>query len=84
MNIVPLLAIGLGLAMTLALGWLAFAGPSVAKTGARRLQTVRFRHSENAMDRMEAQMRRVVAARKPKVHRIAGSIYMDRDIRSSQ
>lgn len=73
MNIVPLMIVALGLTLTLALGWYAFSGPSVAKTSARRLQTIRFRHSDSAVDRVEAQMRKAIAARKPRMHRIAGS-----------
>ena len=38
-----------------------------------KLQAVRFRHSENTVDKMEAQLRKAVAARKPKVHQTAGS-----------
>jgi len=73
MNIVPFLTIAVGLTMTLALGWLAFSGPSAAKEGTRRLQAIRFRHSDSAMDRVEAQMRKAIASRKPKARKIAGS-----------
>jgi len=67
-----LLVIVGGLAL-LVLVWAAFGGPSAAKESQRRLQMVRFRHSDNAADRVEAQMRKAVAARKPKTHQIAGS-----------
>lgn len=73
MTTVQLLVIAVGLMASLVLVWTAFAGPSPAKEGARRLQAVRFRHSENAVDRVEAQLRKAVAARKPKVHHVAGS-----------
>ena len=73
MGTLQLLLIAGGLTMSLALVWLAFAGPSPAKESARRLQAVRFRHSENTVDKMEAQLRKAVAARKPKVHQTAGS-----------
>jgi tight adherence protein B len=55
--------------------WLCwrFAGPSPAKESARRLQAVRFRHSESTKDKVEAQLRKAVAARKPKMHQVAGS-----------
>ncbi len=59
-----------GLVALLAIGLL---GPSAAKEGTRRLQAVRFRHSDSALDRVEAQMRKAVASRMPKAHRIAGS-----------
>ena len=73
MSIVPLLLIAVGLMAFMVLGWLAFAGPSPAKEGTRRLQAVRFRHSQSTIDRVEAQMRKAVASRKPKMHRIAGA-----------
>jgi len=73
MSIPQLLMIAVGLLLTLLLMYLAFAGPSVAKAGARRLQMVRDRHSESTKDRVEAQLRKAVAARKPKMHQVAGS-----------
>ena len=73
MSIPQLLMIAVGLLLTLLLMYLAFAGPSVAKAGARRLQVVRDRHSESTKDRVEAQLRKAVAARKPKMHQVAGS-----------
>ena len=62
-----------GLSGTLVLGWLSLAGPSPGKEGARRLRTVRYRHSDSTNDRLEAQLRKAVAARKPKLARVAGS-----------
>ncbi|MCX7863780.1 MAG: type II secretion system F family protein [Novosphingobium sp.] len=73
MSIVQLLLITTGLMAFIALGWLVLSGPSPAKAAARRLQAVRYRHSENTKDKVEAQLRKAVAARKPKLHRIAGS-----------
>ncbi len=73
MGILQLLLVALGLMGLMVIGWMAFAGPSAQKEAARRLQAVRFRHSENALDKVEAQLRKAVAARKPKMHQIAGS-----------
>ncbi|MCB2074813.1 MAG: type II secretion system F family protein [Novosphingobium sp.] len=73
MTIVQLLIVAIGLMVCMVLLWAAFAGPSPTKEGTRRLQAVRFRHSENAVDKVEAQLRKAVAARKPKVHHVAGS-----------
>jgi tight adherence protein B len=73
MSLVQLLLVAFGLAATLGLVVVAFSGPSATKEGARRLQTLRFRHSENTLDKVEAQLRKAVAARKPKLHQIAGS-----------
>jgi len=73
MSIVQLLLIAVGLMAFMVLGYLTFAGPSPAKEGARRLQSVRYRHSESTTDKVEAQLKKAVAARKPKMHQIAGS-----------
>jgi tight adherence protein B len=73
MTIVFILLTALGLMGMMVLGWLALAGPSAEKAGARRLQAVRYRHSESTTDKMEAQLRKAVAARKPMMKQIAGS-----------
>ena len=73
MSILQLLLIAVGLLSFMVLGYLALNGPSPAKEGARRLQAVRFRHSESTDARVEAQLKKAVAARKPKMHQIAGS-----------
>jgi tight adherence protein B len=49
------------------------SGPSVAKEGNRRLQAVRYRHSESTDTKVESQLKKAIAARKPKRHRVAGS-----------
>ena len=73
MNFVQLAIVAVGLMTVMVLGWLALAGPSAAKESQRRLQAVRFRHSENTLDKVEAQLRKAVAARKPRMHQVAGS-----------
>lgn len=73
MSLLQLLLIACGLMALMVLGWSAFAGPNPAKESTRRLQAVRYRHSESATDKVEAQMRKAIAARKPKMHQIAGS-----------
>ena len=73
MNIVQLLIVAVGLMTVMMLGYSAFSGPSAAKESARRLKAVRYRHSDSAIDKVEAQMRKAVAARKPKLRNIAGS-----------
>lgn len=73
MNIIQLLVVAAGLMTIMVLSYAAFAGPSPAREGMRRLQTLRERHSENTKDKVEAQLRKAVAARKPKAHKIAGS-----------
>lgn len=73
MNTIQLLLTAGGLLTFMVLGYLAFAGPSAAREGTRRLQAVRYRHSESTLDKVEAQLKKAVAARKPKRHQIAGS-----------
>ena len=73
MSLMQLLLFACGLMGVMVVGWSALAGPNPTKEGARRLQALRFRHSESTTDRVEAQLRKAAAARKPKVHAIAGS-----------
>ncbi|MFM5908833.1 MAG: type II secretion system F family protein [Novosphingobium sp.] len=73
MSLLQLLLIACGLMAMMVLGWSALSGPNPTKEGARRLQSVRYRHSDSATDRVEAQMRKAIAARKPKMQKIAGS-----------
>ncbi|MCB2050203.1 MAG: type II secretion system F family protein [Novosphingobium sp.] len=73
MNIIQLLLFAGGLMAVMILGYSAFSGPSAAKESARRLQGLRERHSESTVDKVEAQLRKAVAARKPKTHAVAGS-----------
>lgn len=73
MGIIQLLLVAVGLMAFMVLGYMALSGPSAAKEGNRRLQAVRYRHSESTLDRVEAQLKKAVAARKPKMHQIAGS-----------
>ncbi|MCW1402136.1 type II secretion system F family protein [Novosphingobium sp. MW5] len=73
MSLLQLLLIACGLMAMMVLGWSALSGPNPVKEGNRRLQAVRYRHSDSATDRVEAQMRKAVAARKPQMHKIAGS-----------
>lgn len=44
---------------------LAFAGPNSGKATTRRLSAIKMRHSDSADARVEQQMRKVVAARRP-------------------
>jgi tight adherence protein B len=73
MSILQLALFAVGTMVTLALAYAALAGPSPTKEGTRRLQSVRFRHSESTLDKVENQMKRAIAARRPKMHKIAGS-----------
>lgn len=73
MSIIQPIIVASGLMMLMILGYLAFSGKSPVKEGQRRLQSVRYRHSESTMDRVESQLKKAIAARKPKFHKVAGS-----------
>lgn len=73
MSIFSLLLTAVGLMALMMLGYAIIAAPSPAKESQRRLQAVRYRHSSNTKDKVEAQLRKAVAARKPRLHQIAGS-----------
>jgi predicted acyltransferase len=73
MDMMQLMIIGGGVSLVLLMGIIAFSGPSPATHSARRLQAVRFRHSDSTTDRVEAQYRKAVASRKPRTRAVAGS-----------
>ena len=72
MDMMQTTILGTGILTFLLLVVFAFAGPSGAAAKAKRLDKVRFRHSESTNAKMEAQMKKVVSARK-KNHRPAGA-----------
>ena len=72
-SVIQLIILATGLMLAMVLGYAALSGPSASKESGRRLQSVRFRHSDSATDKVEAQYRKTVAARKPRVMQIAGS-----------
>jgi len=62
-----------GFTLAVLLGLAAFSGPNAAKESTRRLQQLRFRHSDRAVDKVEAQYRKAIASRTPRAYRVAGS-----------
>ena len=73
MNIVQLMLVAGGILALLVLGYVAFAGPDAGKQSQRRLQQLRFRHSESTDAKVESQLKKAIAARKPKQFKQAGS-----------
>ena len=73
MNMIQLVLVAGGLLVLAAMGVFAFAGPSAGKASQRRLQQVRYRHSESTDAKVESQMKKAIAARKPKQFKQAGS-----------
>ena len=62
------LIIGAGTILFLVLIVLAFAGPNVGKQSTRRLSAVKLRHSDSADARVEQQLRKAVASRRPVIY----------------
>lgn len=71
MDMMQTATVGGGILIFLLLVVFAFAGPSEATAKAKRLDKVRFRHSDSTNAKMEAQMKKAVSARR-KNHRPAG------------
>ena len=53
--------------------YFAVSGSGAGKAQKRRLDALRYRHSENTDTKVESQLKKAIAARKPKAHRVAGS-----------
>ena len=73
MSTLQLLLLGGFLFVVMVAGVLVLSGPSAGKESQRRLQAVRFRHSESTDAKVESQLKKAIAARKPKMHKVAGS-----------
>jgi tight adherence protein B len=68
-----LMLLAVGVILMGGLGFAAFAGPSTGKAGARRMQQIRYRHSESTASKVEQQLKKAIASRKPSAYRPAGS-----------
>ena len=73
MSILQTLLLSGGVMALLVIGYLLFDGSAASKTTQRRLQAVRYRHSESTDAKVESQLKKAIASRKPKVHHTAGS-----------
>ena len=73
MSIIQILLLAGGLMTLMILGYMLMSGSSPSKESQRRLQAVRFRHSESTTDRVESQLKKAIAARKPKQFSRAGA-----------
>jgi tight adherence protein B len=73
MSIIQLLLLGGGVLALMVLGYVALTGKSPVKESQRRLQGIRYRHSDSTVDKVESQLKKAIAARKPKMHKVAGS-----------
>lgn len=73
MSIIETLLVVCGLMALLVIGYMLVAGPNASKESQRRLQSLRYRHSENTKDKVESQMKKAKDARTNKRHQIAGA-----------
>ncbi|WP_324828248.1 type II secretion system F family protein [Qipengyuania zhejiangensis] len=73
MDIIQLVLLAAGVLAMLAIGYTLIAGPDAGKAGQRRLQQLRYRHSESTDAKVESQLKKAIASRKPRTHRVAGS-----------
>lgn len=62
-----ILIIGAGIILIFVLLAIAFMGPNLGKASTRRLGAVKMRHSDSADSRVEQQMRKAVASRRPMI-----------------
>ncbi len=73
MSVIQLVLLATSLMALMIIGALLFTGVSPAREGQRRLQAVRYRHSESTTAKVESQLKKAIASRKPKMHKVAGS-----------
>ncbi|QPC99341.1 MULTISPECIES: type II secretion system F family protein [Qipengyuania] len=73
MDIIQVVLLAVGVLALLAIGYTLVAGPDAGKAGQRRLQQLRYRHSESTDAKVESQLKKAIAARKPKRYKVAGS-----------
>ncbi|WP_066525939.1 type II secretion system F family protein [Erythrobacter sp. CCH5-A1] len=73
MDFFQTLLITLVIFAVLVAGYAVIAGSGASKAQKRRMQAVRYRHSESLDAKVDAQFKRAVAARKPKTYKVAGS-----------
>lgn len=57
----------------LVMGYVVMSGSGVGKAQKRRIQSLRYRHSESLDAKVDAQFKRAIAARKPKTYKVKGS-----------
>lgn len=73
MDILQTLFITFAIFIMLVMGYTLLAGSGVAKAQKRRMEALRYRHSDSLDAKVDAQFKRAVAARKPKTYKVAGS-----------
>jgi len=73
MDILQTLLITVVIFLVIVGGYLLLSGPNIGKSQKRRVDALRYRHSDSTDSKVESQFKKAIAARKPKSHRVAGS-----------
>lgn len=73
MDILQTLLITVVIFLVIVGGYLLLSGPNIGKSQKRRVDSLRFRHSDSTDAKVESQFKKAIAARKPKMQRVAGS-----------
>ncbi len=73
MDSIQIILASICIMLLLAIGYLLMGGPSPGKEGQRRLQGVRLRHSDSTSARVESQLRKAIASRRTRFHKVAGA-----------
>ncbi|MEM7780129.1 MAG: type II secretion system F family protein [Pseudomonadota bacterium] len=73
MDFIQTLLITAAIFSVLVAGYILVAGSGAGKAQKRRLESLRYRHSESTDAKVESQFKKAIAARKPKAHKVAGS-----------
>jgi len=73
MPVIQMMLLAAGLLALGVMGYILVGGGGAGKASQRRLQQLRYRHSESTDAKVESQLKKAIAARKPKRHVSAGS-----------
>ena len=73
MSMIETLVTTLAIFGVLVIGYMVVSGSGANKSRQRRLQSLRYRHSQSTDAKVESQFKKAIAARRPKAHRVAGS-----------
>ncbi|HEX8485541.1 type II secretion system F family protein [Sphingomonas sp.] len=78
MDLLPIMMVSTGALMVLGMIAFAVAGPSPQRAQARRLSSLRARHSGAAADKVDAQLRRITQAQATRMDTVFGTILPNR------
>ncbi|MEP1420731.1 MAG: type II secretion system F family protein [Erythrobacter sp.] len=73
MDILQTLLITVVIFLVIVGSYLLLSGPNIGKSQKRRVDALRYRHSDSTDSKVESQFKKAIAARRPKSHRVAGS-----------